>query len=95
MKTDYTKQLYLYDDRNKYDYLLKVNEIIFEDEDIILCKAIIIGPSEYGSEAEQEKLLINKKTNEVVNNDYYSWRATSDDQWVTTKIEDLIARLEE
>lgn len=79
---DYSKQLYLYDDRSKYDYFLKVTEIIFQDEDSILCKTVLYGNAEYEGEKEEEKMLIDKATGEVKNSDYYSWLATSDQDWV-------------
>lgn len=83
---DYSKQLYLYDDRSKYDYFLKVTEIIFQDEDSILCKTVIYGHDEYEGEAEEEKMLIDKTTGEVKNSNFYSWLATSDQTWVDEKV---------
>ena len=93
-ETDYTKQLYLYDDRSKYDYLLKVTEIIFQDEDTILCKTVMVGSDEYNGQVEEEKILIDKVSGEVRNSNFDSWLVTSDQEWVDEEIENYIERLE-
>lgn len=93
-ETDYTKQLYLYDDRSKYDYLLKITEIIFQDEDTILCKTVMVGSDEYNGQVEEEKILIDKVSGEVRNSNFYSWLVTSDQEWVDEAIENYIERLE-
>lgn len=93
-ETDYTQQLYLYDDRSKYDYLLKVTEIIFQDEDTILCKTVMVGADEYNGQVEEEKILIDKVSGEVRNSNFYSWLVTSDQEWVDEAIENYIERLE-
>lgn len=91
---DYTKQLYLYDDRSKYDYMLKVTDIIFEDKDTIVCKTVMVGVPDYDGQVEEEKIMIDKETGEVKNSDYWSWYATSDQDWIKKEIEHLIKRAE-
>lgn len=89
---DYNKQLYLYDDRSKYDYMFKVVEIIFQDEDNILCRVETIGGPEDTGHKLEEKILIDKQSGEVKNSDYYSWYATSDQEWVDETIVRFIKR---
>lgn len=89
-KVNYKKQLYLYDDRSKYDYVMKVSEILYEDNESILCKAVCWGTEEYNNQVEEEVLLIDKKAGEVRNSNFYSWLVTSDQKWITEQVEHLI-----
>lgn len=88
--TDYSKQIYLYDDRNKYDYMLKVTDILFEDDTVILCKTIMMGVPEYDGQEEEEKILINKTNDQVNSSQYDSWMATSDKKWIKQKMKEMI-----
>lgn len=87
---NYSKQLYLYDDRSKYDYVMKVTEILYEDSESILCKAICWGVSEYDNQVEEETLLIDKKEEQVRNSNFDSWLVTSDKKWITAQVEHII-----
>lgn len=87
---NYNEQLYLYDDRSKYDYMLKVIDIIFQDEDSMLCKVETIGSPEESGHVLEEKILIDKQTGEVKNSEYYSWYVTSDQEWINKEIQHLI-----
>ena len=87
---DYSKQLFLYDDRSKYDYVLKVHEVLFENKENILCKAVSWGIPEYDNILENETLLIDKKTGEVKNSEFYSWRVTSDEKWIAEQVQHMI-----
>ncbi len=92
---DYNKQLYLYDDRSKEDFLLKVSKIIFEDEKSILCETVMIGSPEYANQVEEERILIDKDSGAVLNSNFYSWLATSDEVWANEEVEKMIDRYEE
>lgn len=94
-KIDYTQPLYLYDDRSKYDYFLKVSKIIFQDDETMLCKTVMIGSSEYDGQVEEESIMIDKASGEVRNSNFDSWLVTSDQGWVDEELESFIDRVEE
>lgn len=94
-KVDYSKQLYLYDDRSKYDYVLKVTEIIFENEDTLLCKTVCWGSPEYDNQEEDQTIMIDKINGQVSNSDFYSWLVTSDENWIKEEVEEMIERYNE
>jgi hypothetical protein len=81
--------IYFYDDRNKYDYMLKADEnILYNDGDIAIVMAMPTNP-EYDA---QEKIIFNLADGSVVNSEYDSWYATNDVQWALQKVESFRQR---
>ena len=64
---DITQPIFIYDDRGKEPDDITIDNIMFQTGDFILCKA----------EAVDELLLINIKTERVLNAEYWSWYATN------------------
>ena len=55
----------------------------------------MIGSPEYANQVEEERLLIDKDSGAVLNSNFYSWLATSDEEWVNEEVEKMIDRYEE
>jgi hypothetical protein len=74
---DVTKTVYIYDDRSKYDWMLKLDKVLYVDTDTCLCMATSTNP-DYKLTV---KIQFNILTGEVADRDYYSWIATNDVEW--------------
>jgi|SRR5476651_1535811 len=70
--------IYFYDDRNKYDSMMKLTQVLYQDEDTCVCIANWTAPhiAEYTT-----KLMFNIADGQVINSDYNSWIATNDVAW--------------
>lgn len=72
---DYKQKIYLLDDRNKSDFIISVNNIIFQNDKYILCEtfAISIIDANLKMFDIEEPILIDKQNNCALNVDYQFW----------------------
>ena len=66
---DITLPIFLYDDRNKVDFEITINKILFQTGNFILC---------YSEDYPEEPILIDIETEHVLNEEYWSWIATNE-----------------
>ncbi len=86
------ENVFFYDDRSKYDDMLKLSEILYQNKDICLCNAKWIIEEQI---TEPVLILFNTQTRQVLMSDYYSWYATNNKAWVEENIEAWRKRLDE
>lgn len=69
-KTINTKlPVYFYDDRDKDKSILKLENILFEDEKICLCRVSIDGDKD-GIDEEFKKVLFSRENGQVLSNNF-------------------------
>lgn len=85
---DTTQVVYFYDDRNKYDYMFKLKEVLFQDADNCYCVAVCTDETN----PFEEKILFNLKDGTVETSEYDSWYATNDVEWAEEENEYLLER---
>lgn len=88
-KINVLQPIYFYDDRSKYDWMLKLKSVLFIDEDTCLCLAQCTDET---AGMKDEKILFNIQTGEVLTADYYSWIATNDVEWAEQEDERIRLR---
>ncbi len=77
---DVTQPIFLFDDRSKDPETIKIDEILFQTGEFILCKAksfTACFPEDWN-----EPLLINIQTEQVLNTELWSWIATNQEEIV-------------
>lgn len=67
------KPIYFYDDRSKDNSKFKLDEILFENEEVCLCKMI---NTDFILE-EKPIILLDKKEKRVLTSNYEFWYATN------------------
>lgn len=87
---DITKEIYFYDDRNKYDYFYKMKEVLYSDDKHCFCIAQAVGEEIDG--IADEKILFHLQDGSVESEDLWSWMATDDSVWAKNKLADIIKR---
>lgn len=82
---DIHKAIYFYDDRNKIRDVLKLERILFRDNEVCLCEAKWDIPPDHeaydlcaDAVDNVEYILFNRRTREVLTCDFQSWYATND-----------------
>ena len=63
-----------YDDRSKDDSEIKLEKILFEDDETCLCVISIDGDKD-GIDEEFKRVLFNKESGEVLTNNFQFWIA--------------------
>jgi hypothetical protein len=75
---DCSLPIYFYDDRDKYDSMMKLTQVLYQDEETCVCIASWTAPHLI---PYTTKLMFNIADGQVVNGDYDSWIATNDVEW--------------
>jgi hypothetical protein len=75
---DVTKTVYFYDDRSKYDSMMKLTDVLYVDDDTCVCITHWTAPE---LQQHSTKLMFGIKDGYVINGDYDSWIATNDTVW--------------
>lgn len=68
------RQLIFYDDRGKQHEQLVSTKILYEDNDLCICEALLIDINNEILK-EKEKIVFNVHTHEVYNPEYQFWCA--------------------
>ena len=90
-KIDTSKPIYFYDDRSKYDWMFKLINILYEDNDTCIAMVECTDPKWN----LKEKLVFNPTDGRVITSDYDSWIATNDLEWAIPEAERIRKRGEE
>lgn len=65
---DITQPIHIWDDRGMADEDITIDRILFQTGDFILC---------HSDDYPDEPILINIKTNAVLNEEYFAWFASN------------------
>ena len=92
---DTTLQVYLYDDRNKDDFLLKLVEVLYQDDQTCLGRfepIALVQEVVDAMDPKSFKILFDLESREVDSEDFWSWLATDNQEFADELLADYATR---